>query len=454
VTTVFEPGARVHIVGVGGAGMSGLARLLAELGCRVSGSDSHKSPALDELRAAGVEVHLGHDRTFGAASDVVLWSPAVGPDNVELATARLRGATLLTRAEVLAELGRLSDVIGLTGTHGKTTATSMMVHVLHAAGRDDSRLLGAPVTGVGANGHWGTDSLVLEVDESYGTFSLLEPSALGLLNVEADHLDHYGSLDALEAAFAALARRTTGPVVAWVDDPGVRRVARLAEREFVTVGTDQDATWRVSKVVLARRSASFDLDGPDGHLVLELNVIGAHNVANAAVVAVLAWSLGVDPKAIRTGLAAFQGAPRRFEFLGQWRGVDVYEDYAHLPGEIIATLAATRTAGYSRITCVFQPHRVTRTTNLAEAFATAFGGADHLVVSDIYSAGEPNPTGVTGELIVAGVARHSSTSTTYAASFEEVLAVLEPLHDVSDVVLFLGAGDIATVAARLSGGLV
>jgi UDP-N-acetylmuramate--alanine ligase len=434
--------------------MSGLARLLVEMGCVVSGSDTHPSAVLEELRAVGVEVHPEHDRSYGETSDVVLWSPAVGPGNVELQAAAQRGATLLTRAQVLAELGRLRDVIGLTGTHGKTTATSMMVHVLHAGGRDDSRLLGAPVTGVGANGHWGSGSLILEVDESYGTFALLEPAVLGLLNVEADHLDHYGSLDALESAFAALAQRTRGHVVAWADDPGVRRVAWLAQREFITVGADHEAAWRVSGVDLARRHASFELEGPGHRFSLELNVTGAHNVANSAVVAVLACSIGVSQDAVVAGLARFRGAPRRFEFLGQWRGVDVYEDYAHLPGEISATLAATRAASYQRITCVFQPHRVTRTENLADAFATAFRGADHVVVSDIYSAGEPNPRGITGELIAEGVARESHTDTTYAASFEEVLAALDSLHDASDVVLFLGAGDIATLAPRLRGGLI
>jgi UDP-N-acetylmuramate--alanine ligase len=434
--------------------MSGLARLLSEMGCVVSGSDTQASAALDELREAGVEVHVGHDRSLGETSEVVLWSPAVGPENVELVAATQRGATLLTRAQVLAELGRLQDVVGLTGTHGKTTATSMMVQVLHAEGRDDSRLLGAAVSGVGPNGHWGRGSLVLEVDESFGTFALLAPAALGLLNVEADHLDHYGSLDALEAAFAALAQRTRGPVVAWVDDAGARRVAQLSQREFLTVGADHEATWRVSSVELARRRASFDLLGPGHRLALELNVTGAHNVANAAVVAVLACSIGVSEKAIATGLAAFQGAPRRFEFLGKWRGVDVYEDYAHLPGEIAATLAATRAARYERITCVFQPHRVTRTMNLAGAFASAFRGANHVVVSDIYSAGEPNPQGITGEMIAQGVARESQALTTYAASFEEVLDAVEALHDASDVVLFLGAGDIATLAPRLRDGLV
>jgi UDP-N-acetylmuramate--alanine ligase len=449
----LKPGARVHIIGVGGAGMSGLARLLAEMGCVVSGSDLHWSTVLDELRAAGVEVQMGHDRTHGATSDVVLWSPAVALDNVELVAARQRGATLLARAQVLCELGHLQAVIGLTGTHGKTTATSMMVHVLVAAGRDDSRLLGAPVTGVGPNGHWGRDSLVLEVDESFGTFALLEPSALGLLNVEADHLDHYGSLDALEAAFASLVARTQGPVVAWSDDAGVRRVVRRADRALLTVALNGPAHWRVSNVVLARRGASFDLDGPGHHLALALGVTGAHNVANAAVVSVLALALGVDTSALVSGLAAFPGAPRRFDFRGRWRGVDVYEDYAHLPGEIAATIAATRAAGYERITCVFQPHRVTRTINLAEAFAPAFQGAASVVVSDIYGAGEVNPTRVTGQLIADGVARESGATTTYAATFDDVLEALDSLHDVSDVVLLLGAGDIATVAVRLRGGL-
>jgi len=202
----------------GGAGMSGVARLLVERGARVSGSDAQDSSALEGLRALGVDVYVGHDAHHGADADVVLWSPAIATDNPELAAARARGALMMNRAALFGELATEQRVLGLTGTHGKTTATSMLVQVLFASGRDDGRLLGVEVLGVGANGHFGSDDLVVELDESYGTFAEVAPYALGLLNVEPDHLDHYGSLDALEEAFAALVERTSGPVVVWSDD--------------------------------------------------------------------------------------------------------------------------------------------------------------------------------------------------------------------------------------------
>ena len=444
--SAFEPGTRVHVVGVGGAGMSGLARLLSEMGCVLSGSDVRESEVTDELRSAGVAISIGQRADNLAHADVVLWSPAVAWDNVELVAARARGLTMLDRAHALASVGERQRVIGLTGTHGKTTATSMMVHVLHAAGRDDSRLVGAPVRGVGPNGHWGSADLVMEVDESYGTFALLSPYALGLLNVEPDHLDHYGTAHALEEAFRALVERTSGPVVAWTEDEGVRRVVAGA-REVVTVAHERDARWRVRAAGVGRRDAHFELVGPVGPLALTLGVTGLHNVANAAIVAALALEMGVGADAVVEGLGRFHGAPRRFEYRGRWRGADVYEDYAHLPGEIAATLAGARAAGYQRITAVFQPHRVTRTEHLAPSFAGVFDDALHVVVTDIYSAGEPNPHGVTGALVAHAVGERC----VYAESFDDVLDELNSIED-SDALVLLGAGDVATLASRLPGG--
>jgi UDP-N-acetylmuramate--alanine ligase len=450
----FGPGTRVHIVGVAGAGMSGVALLLSEMGCVVSGSDANDSPILVDLSAAGVQVDVGHDGAHGGDASVVLWSPAVRDDNVELTAARERGATLLSRAQVLERLASMQPVIGLTGTHGKTTATSMMVHVSRAGARDDSRLLGASVTPVGANGHWGSGALILEVDESYGTFSLLAPFALGVLNVEADHLDHYGTLEGLEEAFAQLVARTSGPVVAWGDDEGSRRVSVASGREVTYVGSAPEFAWRIDDVSLSRHGCTFTLTGPHESLDLSLRVTGRHNVANAAVVAVLARGLGIEAQAVVGGLGAFEGAPRRFQLLGRWRGVDVYEDYAHLPGEIAATLATARSIGYERITAVFQPHRVSRTVNLAPQFADAFADATTVVVTDIYRAGESNPTGATGELIANQVKLSRPGATrSYAATFADVVGILESSHDLSDVILLLGAGDIADVATLLSGGL-
>jgi UDP-N-acetylmuramate--alanine ligase len=449
---VFATGVRVHVVGIGGAGMSGLARLLVEAGALVSGSDLADSSSLEALRSSGVRVALGHDALNARDADVVLWSPAVASDNVELVAARAGGALLLSRAEVLAELARARPVIGLTGTHGKTTATSMMVHIMAAARRDAGRLLGADVLGVGANGHWGSGDVVVEVDESYGTFALMSPSALGLLNVEPDHLDHYGTLAALESAFAQLIERTSGPVVIWSDDEGGRRVASISAREVLHVGTGARDTWRVRDVAVTRHDAAFTLSGPDGEWRLTLRLTGVHNVADAAVVAVLAFQLGLSAEAIETGLANFVGAPRRFDLLGSWRGVDVYESYAHLPGEIAAILSATRAAGYERITAVFQPHRVTRTLALADDFAPSFDLATTVIVTDIYTAGEENPSGVTGEVIAEAIVRRGAgVATTYCASTGDVADVLEGVREDSDVVVLLGAGDVASVAATLRG---
>ena len=434
--------------------MSGLATLLAESGARVSGSDAVDSPVLERLAAHGVRVHVGHDAAHGVGASIVTWSPAVDSAHPEVTRAVDAGAIALSRAEMLARLGQQRRIVGVTGTHGKTTATSMMVHVMASARRDCARLVGADVIGVGENGHWGDDDLILEVDESYGTFALLQPYALGVLNIEPDHLDHYGSLEALERAFAQLMLRTTGPVVAWTFDPGVARVSGLLARDVVRVGTTDDASWRVENVRLERAASSFALRHDSEVIEIRLHVTGAHNVANAAVVAVLAGEIGVARDDVVAGLGHFSGAPRRFQRRGTWRGVDVYEDYAHLPGEIAATIAGARAAGYERVGVVFQPHRITRTINLLSDFARSFGDVEHLAVTDIYGAGESNPTGITGEHLVRAIHEHdASVPVIYCTTLEEVADVVQPWHDSLDVLLFLGAGDVATAVTTLRGGV-
>ncbi len=451
--STFAPGVRVHVVGVAGAGMSGLAMLLAEMGAVVSGSDARDAAILEELQARRVATFVGHDAAHVAGAEIVLWSPAVNADNVELVAAREAGADMMTRARAFSELARMKRVIGITGTHGKTTATSMMVQVSLAAGRDDGWLVGAPVLGVGAQGHWGDGDLIVEVDESFGTFTELSPYALGLLSVEADHLDFYESLDALEVAFGDLVTRTTGPVAAWGDDEGARRVA-TRRNDVALVGTSRGARWRVGDVRLERRGAAFHLDGPGGSLDVTLRVTGAHNVANAAVVAALASSIGIPAEAIVRGLSNFVGAPRRYQYRGSWRGIDVYDDYAHLPGEIAAMIAATHAAGYERVTVVFQPHRVTRTLALLDQFAPAFEGARHVIVTDIYTAGEPNPGGATGELIATALQHlDPGMDTLYCRDLALVPELLDHLSDDSDVVLVLGAGDVGSIIEALPGGL-
>ncbi len=445
---MFTTGVRVHIVGVAGAGMSALAVYLKGFGCEVSGCDPSNAAVLEQLRARGIAVASAHDARHVAQADVVLWSPAVARTHPELDAAHARGATMMTRAKVLGELSANARFLGVTGTHGKTTATSMLVHIMRAAGRDDSRLVGAAVRGVGFAGHHGVGDVIAEVDESYGAFAELTPYALGLLNVEADHLDHYGSLENLETAFVQVLERCTGPVVVWTDDVGARRVASRLARGWTSVGTDDEAQWVLRDVELTRYGSRARLSGPR-EFPIALGVVGRHNVTNAAVAAVLALSLGVSVDAVTAGLARFRGAPRRFERVASWRGVDVVDDYAHLPGEIAATVAAARDSGYERVVALFQPHRVTRTLNVGEAFAPAFDDVDAVIVTDIYTAGEDNPDGVTGEVVADVVRRRARTTVHYAATLGEAAATLDRVARDADLVLLLGAGNVNEVLDHL-----
>jgi len=424
--------------------MSALAVLLAGMGCRVSGCDATSGPVLAELVQRGVTVAARHDASHVLDADVVVWSPAVRDDHEELVAARERALVMMARPRVLSELSSQTRVVGVTGTHGKTTATSMLVHIMHAAGRDDSRLVGAPVRSVGFSGYFGAGDLLLEVDESFGAFAELTPYALGLLNVEADHLDHYGSLAALESAFTDVVKRTTGPFVVWNDDPGAARVAVLAERDVVRVGTSDDDQWRLVDVQLSRRGARAHLVG-SVDVEIDLAVTGRHNLANAAVAAVVAISLGVDATSVSEGLRAFRGAPRRFDHVAQWRQIDVVEDYAHLPGEIAATVDAAHDAGYERIVAIFQPHRVTRTVSVGAAFAPAFDAVDDVIVTDIYTAGEENPDALTGDVIAQYVRDRGRTRAHYAGELREAAATLERVASDADLILIVGAGDVAKV---------
>jgi UDP-N-acetylmuramate--alanine ligase len=429
--------------------MSSLAVLLQEYGCVVSGCDAANVGVLAQLRELGVDVADHHDVAHVAEADVVLWSPAVPREHVELLAAQSSGCVMLARRHVLAELSKMVRLIGVTGTHGKTTATSMLVQIMAAAGRDDSRLLGAPVRGVGFGGHFATGDLLAEVDESYGAFAELTPYALGLLNVEVDHLDHYGSLENLEAAFADVLSRTTGPVVVWIDDPGAARVAAQVACDVVSVGTQAHAWWHLVDEEVTRRGARARLVGPvDVDIVL--SVTGRHNLANAALAAALAMAVGVEPAHVTEGLRRFRGAPRRFEHMATWRGVDVVDDYAHLPGEIVATIAAARAAGYQNVVAVFQPHRVTRTISVGADFAPAFDDVDEVIITDIYTAGEANPDGVNGEFLANFVANRGRTRVHYAPTLTEAARTLERSDEQMDLVLILGAGDVTTVLDHLA----
>ena len=425
---------KIHVIGCAGAGMSGVLRYFAEAGDEVSGCDAAASVALQDLRDEGFTVFEGHDVSHVRDVDVVVASPAVTDDLAE----RRASKTFWDRATLIATLAARHRTLAVAGTHGKTTTTSMLVAIADAAGVDPSWLCGQPVRGIGANGHFAGRDLVLETDESFGTFRLVEPEILGVLNVEADHLDYYGTVASMEEAYQDLARRTTGFVVAY-EGRGAT-VTRAARPDTVIVGTGVDAAVRVR------------VDG--GTVVLEglvalrfaPRVLGAHNVANAAVAATMASLAGYDHEAITRGLESFVGAPRRFERRRGLPGRLVIDDYAHLPSEVRTTLQTAADLSRGRVVALFQPHRVTRTKALAGDFATSFAELDALVVCGIYTAGEGPQPGVTGSLIADAV-RASGTvgDVRYVEDRDDAAKLVASLALAGDTVVVLGAGDVGDV---------
>ena len=440
---------RVHVVGVGGVGMSAIATILSGMGHTVSGSDVKASPVTDRLAASGITVAIGHDPSHVAGADLVTFSPAVPEDNVELEAARRQGVEVLRRSAVLAGLAVSRRSVAVAGTHGKTTTASMLSLVLVGAGMHPSFLIGADVNETGTNAAWGTgDWLVMEADESYGSFGGLAAEVALVTNVEPDHLDHYGTFDALVDAFGRFLGAARTRVVS-ADDPVASRLG--AATGAVSVGTAPGATYGITELSVARSAVAFDLHGPGGRLGrIEVPVPGAHNARNAALAAVGAISAGASFADAAGALARFAGVPRRFEFRGEAGGVTFVDDYAHLPTEVRATLAAARAGGWARIVAVFQPHRYTRTAALAPSFATAFDDADLVFVTDVYSAGEPVVPGVSGRLVADAVNAHRpDRPVVYVSSRDELRAAVDAMLRPGDLCCTLGAGDLTTLPDEL-----
>lgn len=438
----------LHVVGVGGAGMSAIAAVFARMGHQVSGSDLRESDRTERLRAMGVVVHIGHDAAhLGQPLEAVVISTAVPPTNPEVVAANERGVPVLRRAEALAAIVRTRRGIAVAGSHGKTTTSSMLTLCLRAAGWQPSFLIGGDLNEVGTNaayddGEW----LVVEADESDGTFLELTSEAGIVTNIEADHLDHYGDFPALVMAFHAFIEGLPGARVVSADDPITRELAR-DHANVVTVGTSDDAHYRIESYAGSRAGSRFDLTH-DGVLLgtIELPVPGAHNAANAATAATLALEIGVPFDAVRTALAGFGGVARRFQFRGEINGVTLVDDYAHIPGEVAAMVRAAREGDWSRVVVIFQPHRYTRTARLWRDFADSFVDADAVVLTDVYSAGEDPQPGISGRLLVRSVLdAHPSLAVTYLPRHSDVVEHALRLTRPGDMLLALGAGDVTTV---------
>jgi len=441
---------RVHIVGVGGAGMSAIATVLHAMGHEVTGSDLRESGVTDRLRSLGIGVTIGHAAAHVEGADLVTHSSAVAATNPELTEAHRLGLPVLNRAETLAGIAALKRCIAVAGTHGKTTTASMLSLILVEAGLHPSFLIGGEVNEIGTNAVWDAGEwIVVEADESDGTFLRLVPDIAVVTNVEADHLDHYGSFDAVRSAFAEFLGAARHRVVGG-DDDEARAIGQAVGADIVGLGTD--ATYAMTAVATGRSSIAFDLVGPDGSLAAHLAVAvpGLHNAKNAAVAAVAALAAGVAPDAAARALARFGGVARRFEFRGELDGVTYVDDYAHLPTEVRAALAAARNGAWGRVVAVFQPHRYTRTAELGGEFGGAFDDADVIVLTDVYGAGEAPIPGVSGRLVADAVRRaRPDVEVRYVPGRPDLVAEVGGLLRRGDLCLTLGAGDLTSLPDEL-----
>jgi UDP-N-acetylmuramate--alanine ligase len=446
---------RVHFVGIGGAGMSGIARILLARGVPVSGSDAKDSTMLAALRALGARIHVGHHAANVTDVDTVVVSSAIRPSNPELVEARARGLRVLPRAAALAAVMVGRKGIAVAGTAGKTTTTSMLTVALQHCGADPSFAIGGDLNEPGSGAHHGSgDYFVAEADESDGSFLLLSPYAAVVTNVEPDHLDHYADEAAVEAAFVAFSQTVDrqGFLVTCADDAGARRVAAAAADglEVISYGTAEDADLRIEQLHLDGHTSEAEIVHHGRRMGrLSLQVPGEHNVRNAAATLAVGLRLGMPFEQLGAGLAGFRGARRRFELKGVEGGVRVYDDYAHHPTKLTAALRAAReVAGDGRLVVAFQPHLFSRTAAFAREFGRALALADEVVVMDVYAAREDPVPGVTGALVADAVPLPYAR-VTYQPSWSAVAADLVARSAPGDLVMTIGAGDVTLVGPEV-----
>jgi UDP-N-acetylmuramate--alanine ligase len=443
----LEAGQRVHFVGIGGAGMSAIAKVLLERGLEVRGSDLKASRTTRMLEAMGAEIQIGHHAAHVEGSDTVVVSTAIPVSNPEYRRAVELGIEVVQRGRALASLLEASRAIVVAGTHGKTTTTSMIVTILRTAGVDATYLIGAGLNDVGTNARSGTSGIaVAEADESDGSFLWLRPYVAVVTNLEMDHHDRWSSIEELHAAFRSFmeACDEQGTIVVPSEDPELVDAARETGRSVMTFGEGSDV---IAEDIAADDGASrFTLVCGDERHEVQMRVPGAHNVADGLAATAAARALGIAPSDIARGLSAYRGVERRFQIRGRSRGVTVIDDYAHHPTEIKATLSAARSGPWRRLVAVFQPHRYSRTAALHEEFGSSFGEADRIVLMDVYGAGEEAVPGVTGKLIADSVCTYlPGRGVAYFPHRSEMLGYLVGIARDGDALLTLGAGDVTTV---------
>ncbi len=446
MTVELRRPSKIHIIGVGGAGMGAIASVLAGMGHQVSGSDLKEGPIVERLRAEGIAVAIGHHPCNVGDAELVAISSAIPETNSELSLATRQGLTVLRRSDLLPAIAEFKRTIAVAGTHGKTTTASMLSMLLSEAGLAPSFVIGGDINEVGSGAAWDAgDWLVLEADESDRTFLALSAEIGIITSIEADHLETYaGETTNLFDAFATFANASE-KIIMSADDPRSAELAR--QLDAVTYGTEASADYQLVEIARGRSEITFILTNQGKHLVtINLPIAGLHNARNATAAVVSALQLGVSAKTASQALEKFGGVARRYEFRGQASGICFVDDYAHLPTEITAALAAAKDGGWDRIVAVFQPHRFSRTADLSAEFANAFVDADEVVVTDIYSAGETPRPGVSGKLVVDAVlAANPTTKINYLPHLGDLADhLLQQLRE-GDLCLTLGAGDLTAV---------
>ena len=453
----------IHFVGIGGIGMSGIAEVMHNLGYSVQGSDLAEGASVERLRKRGIEVFVGHDAANLGDAAVVVTSTAVKRDNPEVAAALDRRIPVVRRAEMLAELMRLKKTVAVAGTHGKTTTTSMIAALLDAGGVDPTVINGGIIESYGSNARLGgSEWMVVEADESDGSFLRLDGTIAVVTNIDPEHLDHYGSFDAVKTAFVEFIENVPfyGLAVLCIDHPEVQAViGKVRDRRVLTYGLSAQADLRGENIRSQDAGNMFDavLRDRDGHerriASIFLPMPGRHNVQNALAAIAVALEMGCEEDTIRSGFAQFGGVRRRFTRVGEVGGATVIDDYAHHPVEIRAVLAAAREAASGRVIAVVQPHRFTRLRDLMSDFQACFNDADMVYAAPVYPAGEAPIEGISSAALVEGMRASGHRSASEIAGPDELAAALAGVVRPGDYVVCLGAGDITKWAAGLADGI-
>lgn len=450
----------IHFIGIGGIGMSGIAEVFYNLGYKVQGSDQVESANVERLKRKGINVHIGHCAENLGNAEVVVFSTAVKKTNPEYIAAKERHLPLVRRAEMLAELMRFRRAIAVGGTHGKTTTTSMVAALLDAGHFDPVVINGGIINAYGTNSRTGEgDWMIVEADESDGTFLKLPADIAVVTNIDAEHLDHYGSFDAVRAAFRQFVENVPfyGFAVLCLDHPEVQSLAgRIDDRWVITYGANPQADVRFLNLSMDGQKTYFDVfirSRKTGRKIelknLLLPMAGEHNVANATAAIAIAHELGISNELIKKGLAEFGGVKRRFTRTGSWRGIEIFDDYGHHPVEIKAVLRAARESAKGRVIAIAQPHRYSRLHHLFDEFATCFNDADTVLITPVYAAGEEPIVGFGSQELVEHIKMAGHRDVRLIHGLEDVVSLVSKFAQAEDYVVFLGAGNITQWACAL-----